>query len=181
MLPPRTQHAAAALLLAVASTHCNPSQATSSTATASAAPSRTFTHDAFGISFEIPIHWVERTRGDSVVLSGPPGSDAYYTTLTVQALPRNPGNLDTAVRNAYGPLDTETEVTWEALEPSVIDARPAVSYRMSFLWQETPRQRTGVLVDTGRLLVDVSYSANAAVFDTGLPAFLAAVDSLTVF
>jgi len=71
----------------------------------------TFTEPGYGYTISYPQHWIyEKDDSNSVIFSGPEGTDEYYTTVTVQTLfsteaGGNYSNLDDIYQELYDQFD----------------------------------------------------------------------------
>jgi hypothetical protein len=129
------------------------------------------------LDLDLPTAWAPTYDStDGVVVAGPAGTDAYFTTITIQEGPE-PGPLLSALQESYGGTPLE-RVTFSWLEPTLVDGHLALRYVVSFIAHEQPRLRTGVLVGLRQRLVDIRYTAPLAYFAGSLPIFEAAIDSV---
>jgi hypothetical protein len=137
-----------------------------------------FADDRYGLAFVMPAGWSHRAHGSSHVFAGPDGPTSY-TTLTVQGLPA--ASLDEALERAYGDLDGVDGFGWDLREPVSLAGRPALRYALHFDLHETPRRKAGVVLDTGRAVVDVSYAGPDAIFPLALDVYEDALATLSVY
>jgi hypothetical protein len=142
---------------------------------------RTFTAAELGVALDLPVDWVVEARGTGHVLSGPAGTDAFYTTVALQPVERTQGDaLDVALERIYAPVLAVRGFAWERREPTTVSGKPALFYSVRFEHHETPRRKACVLVDADGWYLDVCYSATEALFPSGVAIFSDAVDSLTL-
>jgi hypothetical protein len=151
------------------------------TAPAPPPPLATVSDAVLGVALDVPRDWVEQATGTSHVFSGPPGTDAWYTTLTLQPLAKADAgeDLETAVARAYDAVGERRGFAWERRDPFTAAGRPALFYRVRFEHHETPREKACVLVDAGTHWLDLCYAATAELFASGLPVFEDALQSLS--
>ncbi len=149
---------------------------------APAAPptTRVFSDELLGLSFELPADWRHERIGQRHIFSGPEGTDLFFTTVTLQ--PLGPGEkLDVALSRAYESALGYRGFAWERREPTTVAGRPALRYGVTFELHEKQRRKSGVVLDSGEQLLDLSYGATTELFATGLPAFTLLVDSLSFY
>jgi hypothetical protein len=181
----RARRIAAIGMLGVALCACSGGDAD---APAAAPTPRVFSDERTGLSFELPADWEHTRLGSSHVFSGPSRRDTYYTTVTVQIVEGRTaldagrdGALDAALEAAYHDVAALESFRWELREPVSVAGRPGLRYSAHFDLHETPRRKSGLLLDTGGRLVDISYASTPELFPLGLPAFEALLGSLSVY
>jgi len=133
-------------------------------------PTETFTDDGLGVTLELPPHWLHSRHGTSHIFSGPADDPSYYTTITLQGLPKE-ATLDEALARAFAPLADRTTLHWQPHEPAMVDGHAALRYALHFELHETMRRKAGVLVDASDAFVDLSYAATDELFPLSVAAF----------
>ncbi len=155
-------------------------------------PTRTYVHPGLGLSFELPADWTETAVGSAVVLGGPAGTPAYFTTITVQASPELalepdvPGQLESVLAATVRILPSDDP---PRLGPRRLLCIPsftpppllALRYSLAFDLYEHKRLREGLLVRTATALVAIDYSAPAELFAESYLVFDGVVTSLLAF
>jgi hypothetical protein len=143
-------------------------------------PTRIFDDEVLGLAFELPSDWTHERVGQRHLFSGPVGTTTYYTTVTLQSLGAG-DKLDVALSRAYESALGYPAFAWERREPVTVASRPALCYSVTFELHEKQRRKTGLIIDSGRELLDISYGATNEIFPNGLPAFETMVSSLSFY
>lgn len=139
-----------------------------------------FSDDLLGLSFELPADWRHDRDGRRHIFSGPEGTPLFFTTVTLQPLDER-GKLDDALSRAYEPVLGFPAFAWENREPVTVSGRPGLRYGVTFELHEKQRRKSGLVIDTSRQLLDLSYGATTELFPLGIPAFETIVGTLTFY
>jgi hypothetical protein len=140
----------------------------------------TLLHEEAGVAIAVPPNWLTTRSTTGMVAGGEPGTPAYYTTLSIQAL-RPPAKATFAelLRAAYEhPAITDNYPA--AMVPCVADDALGACYAVSFTLFAEPRRRVGVLIDLGSYVVDVAFTAPAADFADHVDVFERVLATLTI-
>lgn len=154
---------------------------------ASAPPETVFEHPGLGVSFAVPSDWVRQNEGSAIVFSGPEGSPAFYTTLTLQTSPEgaaaDPDDtmlLERVLEHSYSALESDRTPRFVGRSPARVAGVEALRYFVSFDLHERDRLRAGVLLRVRSSIVDVSYTAPAERFGDNLHVFERALATLRI-
>jgi hypothetical protein len=131
-----------------------------------------------GLCFLLPTDWIERDESGARVYSGPEGTDAYFSTLTLQTSINDGRPLFEVLQTIYTPLSRRSKLTWLAVAATSIRRRPAIRFEVTFTLEEAPRRQAGLIIDTGERVLSFTYTANADLFVQSQGVFAQAVDSL---
>ncbi len=151
-------------------------------APAAAPAERSYDDPGLGASFALPATWLERVEGDAVVFSGPAGTDAYYTPLTLQVSAAAAGEADLAhvLERTYGAIESDRAPVFLVRTPARVAGAPAIRYLVSFDWNERPRLRAGVIVASPGAVWHLAYTASPELFASGLGTFERALDTVAL-
>lgn len=142
---------------------------------------RRIENEQLGLALSLPLTWQGQKRSGAHVFSGPKGSQAYFTTITLQAARPGAPTLREALTVSFADLrSTSSDFRWAARNATNIDGHAALAYEVRFKLHDKRRRKSGVLIDRGDHVLDVSYAATSELYPRELPTFQAAVASLSL-
>lgn len=137
-----------------------------------------FLSDELDLAMEMPPAWITTPTPTGLIFSGPTGSTSYFTTITLQALAEHDTTLDHVFEDTYGDLARDPNVLIGAPVPILVAGMPALAFALETSGYKTPRRKVGVLLDTGRHIVDISYSAPVDLFAESFFVYTHALESM---
>ena len=124
--------------------------------------------------------WQETQQGTAKIYAGPKDTSDYYTTIGVQPFASSDLGLQESLEAAYEKEKEFQSILWHQRETVQQKTLPALRYKVEFLFYEMPRVRTGILLDLGQQLLDISYTAPKDMFDSNQNIFEQVLKELEV-
>jgi hypothetical protein len=144
-------------------------------------PQRNHLEEMAGFSINVPDNWSEHDDGVVQLLHGPAGTDAFYATLAIQRrVALTEQRLDEAVALALAVVSREAGFVWDSLVLDVVGQDLALGYGVRFNALEVSHRQTGLVFVHNGVLVAMTLSAPTDLFDSVIPVFQRAVDSLSM-
>jgi len=112
----------------------------------------------------LPHAWQETKQGLARIYAGPKDTSDYYTTVGIQPFSSSDLSLKEALQVAYEAEKEFQSILWHQRDDISHQKIPALHYKVEFLFYEMPRLRTGILLDLGTQLLDISYTAPKDMF-----------------
>ena len=148
-------------------------------------PTITYVHPKVGLVFELPTEWQELHESHAWIYAGPPGTDAYYTTIVLQSRVITGGDaqslsLPDILAVEMAPLATSPQFAWGNKQLTAVDTTIALAYTVEFEYNEQMRRKSGLMFRHHDAVIDISYNAPVLLFAAGFSAFAMLTESLTL-
>lgn len=121
-----------------------------------------------GLAFDLPEGFTESEEGLAHIFSGPPNSNSYYTTVSLQ-MRGSPLRLDVALDDAFVELRDNDQFAWYAREPAFINDTPALVYGAQFEFTDMLHTEVGLLMVHDETLLDLSCLAPTELLEQAVP------------
>jgi len=132
------------------------------------------------LHFRLPKAWQATQQGTAQIYAGPKNTSDYYTTLGFQPFASSDLSLRESLEAAYEKEKEFQAILWHQREKIEQNTLPALRYKVEFLFYEMSRVRTGILLDLGQQLLDISYTAPKDMFESNQNIFEQVLKELEV-
>ena len=139
-----------------------------------------FKTKSHSIQLPLPHAWQETKQGLARIYAGPKDTSDYYTTIGIQPFSSSDLSIKEALQVAYEAEKEFQSILWHQRDDISHEKIPALRYKVEFLFYEMPRLRSGILLDLGTQLLDISYTAPKDMFSGSQKVFEQVLKNLEV-